>query len=49
MMTAGKAGFTARKAQFLNMSKDGLKIRASQIQSKKSYSRTKKHKNQTDW
>lgn len=37
--------FTGQKAQYLNMVEDGIKIRASRIESKKKYNRNQKHRN----
>ena len=42
MKKAGKEGFTAKKAQFLNMQQDGLKIRAVAHKNKKAYNRNDK-------
>lgn len=39
------ADFTGKKAIFLNMKQDGLKIRASAHRNKKIYSRKVKHRN----
>lgn len=42
------ADFTGKKAQFLNMKEDGLKIRSVTHKNKKAYDR-KKNKNKKDW
>ena len=42
-MTTKKTGsFTGKKAQFLNMAQDGLKIRASTFKNKRAYNRKDK-------
>ena len=42
-MSTTKAGnFTGKKAQFLNMAQDGLKIRATTFKNKKAYNRKDK-------
>lgn len=41
-MSADK-GFTAKKAMFLNMAQDGLKLRANKFENKKAYKRKAKH------
>lgn len=41
-MKAGKPGDVARKAQFLNMQQDGLKIRSVTFKNKKAYNRKDK-------
>lgn len=48
-MKAGKPEMVGQKAIFLNMKEDGKKIRATRIESAKKYSRTQKHRNQSDW
>lgn len=43
MNTTKKAGnFTGRKAQFLNMAEDGLKIRSTKFKNKRAYNRNDK-------
>lgn len=43
------ADFTGKKAQFLNMKEDGLKLRSSKIESKKKYNRKKSGWKKETW
>ena len=42
------AEFTGRKAQFLNLQRDGIKLRSTTFRNKKVYSRKTKHQGGND-
>lgn len=46
---SGTSRFTAKKALYLNMSEDGIKIRSNRIESKKAYKRKPKNTRQQGW
>lgn len=49
MKPVANTSFTGKKAQFLNMKEDGLKIRATTHKNKKAYNRSTKHRNKDAW